>query len=97
MSDTMYQMNITTGPVETPEPRIGPGMILERGNTRVLLAYQKDDEAFYTGYVYRKRRWFGWPMQQDDQIEIEPTEIPVMLLSGFRVIREADPTHPKGE
>jgi len=96
----MIQMNksaitLQIDPPATPEPLIGPGMILERGRERVLITeVWKSSGELYTRV---QRRWpvcrwpIGWNRWGRD---LYRSDIPLMLADGWRVIREADPKPP---
>lgn len=84
----------TTGPVETPEPRIGPGMILERGRERIVV-YEREGDDYRFGVC--RKRWGAWSINPSEDDSACDAWFRYLLLSGFRMIREADPTHPKGE
>ena len=74
---------------DTPEPTIGPGMILERGRERVVVMvrrYSADNDWWVRKF---KRSWLGvWP-QNGEQTYLDAGHIRYLLLSGFRVVREA--------
>lgn len=98
MSNDMntYEITITSESIAPPEPRIGPGMILERGRERFVITetvvYFDSKVHWRTRSMVRYRRL---PMCEYPSIgktfKYEEPTIRAMLLSGFRVIRQADP------
>lgn len=92
-----------------PEPRIGSGMILERGRERFVFSeevYRSSDDiksgAPRAYWTYRQRRsLFGkWSIptpvsNYDCDARVSECNIRAMLLSGWTVIRPAD--EPRGE
>lgn len=82
------------GEPEPPEPVIGKGMILERGRVRVVVGE-------FSNYNCNRRcvRFRRWPLMQwpltGTPFNADAEEFTMMLASGFRVIRHADPIDPK--
>jgi len=84
-----------------PEPAIGPGMILERGRDRFIVAstepvtgieaMAKPAPLLYA-VIWQRRSFFGtWGIPQTDtRLYYRRSWIAALLLSGFRVIRPAD-------
>lgn len=91
-----FTISIDTPPLQPAiEPRIGPGMILERGRERVYIPRAADKPGrFYRSFV--RKGWFGqWPAEWEGDAEgRSEAYFRYLLLSGFRVIRQADPEKP---
>lgn len=83
--------SVTIGEVP-PEPTIGPGMILEKGRTRlVLIGYDAQHEMY--GCIRWRREMFSreWKQVNDGMTSILHTvdNIRRLLASGFRVVKPA--------
>lgn len=74
-----------------PEPTIGPGMILEKGRTRLHVTTRNTDNLFFRVVQWRWR-WGGWKSRYGDgTIGDWWTEADVRkkIAQGFRVVRPA--------
>jgi len=86
------------------EPRIGPGLIIERGRTRIDFA-PIQYESHWSGesmkhkvqssIVYKRWPLMDWP-PFGKTITFDRAQVAAALLSGFKVIRQADPEKHNG-
>ena len=83
--DEYVAMQNTTPTTPTPEPTIGPGMILERGRERVVVL--RPCYGDWTVVKFHRSLWRSWPVT-GQQFVAETAHIRYLLLSGFRVVRE---------
>ena len=83
--DEYVAMQNTTPTTPTPEPTIGPGMILERGRERVVVLRNCTND--WTVVKFHRGLSWSWPVT-GQQFVAETAHIRYLLLSGFRVVRE---------
>ena len=82
---------------QTPEPKIGPGMILERGRERLVLVERFTRQRWMIIRIIRDR--FGPVWREKNPFDAHEETLRVNIVSGaFRVIRPADePTPQEGK
>jgi len=80
----------------TPEPLIGPGMILERGRERIKILSERPDWDDDYKVSIAVRSWFGLGWRKGLRFPYIPASVlRENIRDGYyRVIREADPKPP---
>lgn len=93
VAETMRKGMLTFTIDPPPEPRIGPGMIIERGRERIRVIMEEQTELWKC-HVWRRMflssEWF-----QDFGCSFYSTEHLEKMMKRGRVIRPAD--EPRGE